>query len=132
MLEPANGHDAVKEFALTLWRGIPDFQYIPTGEPFISKDRKKIIQPWKISGTMLGPLDPPGFAPTGRRFEIDGFDLMEFHDGKLCHCITRFDGINLVQQLGLLPPAPDLGAAKARIGVFVQRFAAWFIRRSSR
>ena len=132
MEEPAYGHDAVKKFALSLWRAIPDFQYIPTGEPFISIDLTKIIQPWKISGTMLGPLDPPGFAPTGRRFEINGFDLMEFRDGKLCHCITRFDGMHLAQQLGFLPPKPVSGTLKARIGVLVQRFVAWFVRRSSR
>ena len=81
---------------------------------------------------MLGPINPPGFAPTGRKVDFDGFDLMEFRDGKLCHCVTRFDGINLVQQLGLLPPTPDLGTAKARIGVLAQRFVAWFVRRSSR
>ena len=132
MEEPAHGHDAVKKFALSLWRSIPDFQYIPTGEPFLSTYRTKIIQPWKISGTMLGPLDPPGFAPTGRRFEIDGFDLMEFREGKLCHCITRFDGLHLAQQLGFLPHKPIPGTLKARIAVFVQRFVAWFIRRSSR
>ena len=132
MEEPAYGHDAVKKFALSLWRAIPDFQYIPTGEPFISTDRTKIVQPWKISGTMLGPLDPPGFAPTGRTFEIDGFDLMEFRDGKLCHCITRFDGMHLAQQLGFLPRNPVSGTLKARIGVSVQRFVAWFVRRSSR
>ena len=132
MEEPAYGHDAVKKFALSLWHAIPDFQYIPTDEPFISKDRNKIIQPWKISGTMLGPLYPPGFAPTGRRFEINGFDLMEFRDGKLCHCITRFDGIHLAQQIGFLPPKPDSGTLKARIAVLLQRFVACFIRRSTR
>lgn len=132
MEEPACGHDAVKKFALSLWRAIPDFKYIPTGKPFISLDRTKIVQPWKISGTMLGPLDPPGFAPTGRRFEIDGFDLMEFRDGKLCHCITRFDGMGLAQQLGFFPHNPVSGTLKGRIGVFAQRFVAWFVRRSSR
>jgi len=132
MEEPAYGHDAVKKFALSLWRAIPDFKYIPTEEPFISKDRAKIIQPWKITGTMLGPLDPPGFAPTGRSIEIDGFDLMEFRDGKLCHCITRFDGMHLAQQLGLLPHNPVSGTLKARIAVLLQRFVAWFIRKSSR
>lgn len=132
MVEPAYGHDAVKKFALSLWHAIPDFQYIPTDEPFISKDRTKIIQPWKISGRMLGSLDPPGFAPTGRMFEINGFDHMEFRDGKLCHCITRFDGIHLAQQLGLLPTTPESGTLKARIGVLVQRFVACFVRMSSR
>ena len=27
MEEPAYGHDAVKKFALSLWRAIPDFKY---------------------------------------------------------------------------------------------------------
>ena len=109
MEKPARGHEAVKNFALSLWRAIPDFKYFLSGEPFISSDQTKIVQPWRISGTMLGPLDPPGFAPTGRKFEIDGFDLMEFRDGKLCRCITRFDGVNLAQQLGFLPRNPVSG-----------------------
>ena len=130
MEEPAHGHDAVRRFALSLWRAFPDFKYIPMDAPFISSDRTRIVQQFKITGTMLGPLDSPGFAPTGRRFEIDGFDLMEFRDGKLCRCITRFDGINLAQQLGFLPPVS--GTLNARIVLLVQRLVAWFIRRSSR
>jgi len=132
MEKPARGRDAVKSFAISLWRAFPDLQYIPTEEPYISSDPKRIALPWKMTGTMLGPVYPPGFAPTGRRLGIDGVDLVEFRNGRMCRIVTRFDGIAMAQQIGLLPPRPVPGSWKGWVTVFVQRLIAWYLRRSTR
>ena len=131
MEEPARGRQAVRNFALSIWRAFPDLKYVPLGEPYLSSDGTKIAQHWKMTGTWLGPY-PPGFAPTGRRFEVDGVDIIEFQDEKVHHCITRFDGITLAEQLGLLPPRLVAGQRKTRVAILFQRLVAWYLRRFSR
>jgi hypothetical protein len=43
---------------------------------------------WRMYATFLGPMDPPGFAPTGRRVRCDGVDFWRFQDG-LCAAVRR-------------------------------------------
>jgi len=131
MEEPARGHDMLKEFALSFWGAFPDVRYIPLQDIFLSPEQTKIAHRFTITGTMLGEL-PPGFAPTGRRFEIDGLEMIEFREEKVYRCITRIDGIKVAEQLGLLPPRLKAGSLKARIVVFFQRLIAWYLRRSVR
>ena len=131
MEEPAHGHDMVKDFALSFWGAFPDVRYIPLQDIFLSPDQTKIAHRFTMKGTMLGHL-PPGFAPTGRRFEIDGLEMIEFREEKVYRCITRIDGIKVAEQLGLLPPRLKAGSRKARIAVFFQRLIAWYLRRSAR
>ena len=56
-------------------------------------------------GTHTGPLDPPGFAPTGRRWELDGVDLHEYRDGRVSRLRIAFDMLSATRQLGLMPEA---------------------------
>jgi hypothetical protein len=74
-----------------------------------------------IDGTFTGPLDPPGFAPTGARLEIDGFDLQEYRDGRVCRLRIVTDMLEASRQLGLMPAqgsrVEKAGAAAQRLGV---------------
>jgi hypothetical protein len=71
---------------------------------------------------MLGPLDPPGYAPTGGRVEFEGIDFYDrFHDGLLTHYTVLFDMLDLGRQIGA---APQPGTLADRMGVFMQRLAA--------
>jgi predicted ester cyclase len=103
MEKPACGHEMLREFALTLWRAFPDIRYEPPQETFPSSDRTKLVHKFIMEGTMIGPLQP-GFAPTGRKFSMDGLEMIEFRNSKIYQCITRIDGIDVAQQIGLLPP----------------------------
>ena len=125
---PARGHEMVKDFALSLWQAFPDMRYIPLQDIFLSPDQPKIAHKFTISGTMLGQM-PPGFAPTGRYLEIDGYEMFQFRKKKVHRLISRFDGIRASEQLGLLPPRLKTGSRKARIAVFFQRPIAWCQRR---
>lgn len=131
MPEPARGREAVRRFAAALFRAFPDLEYRPVGEPLVAAGGARAVQPWRLSGTMLGPLDPPGFAPTGRLVEIEGIDLVEVRDGLLSRIVTRFDGLRLAEQVGLLPARPRPGSAAERLLVRIQRVVAFFQRRGA-
>jgi len=131
MEEPVRGHDMLKDFALSFWKAFPDIQYSPLQDIFLSPEQNKMAHRFTMTGTMLGQLSP-GFAPTERRFEIDGLEMFEFREDKAYRIITRIDGIMVAEQLGLLPPRLRAGSLKAKIVTFFQSFVAWYLRRSIR
>lgn len=128
MEEPVRGHNMLKDFVSLLLEAIPDVQYIPLQDVFFSPDQNKIVHRFTMRGTMLGKMSP-GFFPTGRHFEIDGLELIEFRDGKMYHIITRIDGLNVAEQLGLLPRRLKSGEWKTKIVCSFQRLIAWYLRR---
>jgi predicted ester cyclase len=130
MEAPVRGHAMLKEFALPFWRAFPDIRYEPLKEVFLSSDRIKLAHRFLMSGTMLGPL-PPGFAPTGRKFEIDGLEMIEIRNNKIYQCITRIDGIHVAEQIGLLPPRLKSGTWKARLAIMLQWPIAWYLRKTA-
>jgi steroid delta-isomerase-like uncharacterized protein len=76
---------------------------------------------WRMQARFLGPLDPPGFAPTGRPVRVDGVDLCRFDDGLLRSLQMIYDGNAVAVQAGLVP-AP--GSRAERLMVAGQRLAA--------
>ncbi len=48
-------------------------------------------------------MDPPGFAPTGRRWEVDGVDFQEYRDGRIAKLRVAFDLMTVSRQLGVMP-----------------------------
>jgi hypothetical protein len=68
-----------------------------------------------------GPLEPPGFAPTGRRVEFEGVDFHEYPDGRVCRLRIVFDMMDIGRQIGTLPkagsPVEKAAAAAQRLGM---------------
>jgi steroid delta-isomerase-like uncharacterized protein len=118
---PERGRAAVESYLVSVWRAFPDLEFTWPEGPYSSFERVKLALHWHVEGTMLGPLDPPGFAPTGRRFAIDGIDLLELRDGLVCAYAGFFDVRGVAQQVGALP-AP--GSRAERVAVALQRLAA--------
>src|SRR3984957_7332734 len=57
---------------------------------------------WHAGGTFTGgPFQ--GIAPTGRRVDIRGVDVMEVADGLVQHNTIYYDGAPFARQIGLLP-----------------------------
>ena len=77
-------------------------------------------------GTNTGPLDPPGFAPTGRAIDVHGMDLVTHADGRIADYRAFYDMQGLAQQLGLVP-APGSRGQRALVGL--QRLGAKAKRR---
>jgi predicted ester cyclase len=80
---------------------------------------------WTMEGTFRGPLDPPGFAPTGRRMKVGGIDLWHMRDGRIADYRAFYDMNDVARQLGLLPVP---GSRAERMTVALQRLQARFQR----
>jgi len=96
---------------------------------YLSSDRTKASALLRFSGTMLGPLDPPGFAPTRTRGQIVVADDWEFRDDPLCHLRAVTNLADLARQIRA---APGPGTVGERMAVMTQRLLARGGRRSAR
>ena len=72
LAEPARGRAEVAEFAVASLTAFPDLRFDEPGDPAMVEDGSAAYVPWVMSGTNSGPIDPPGFAPTGRSISITG------------------------------------------------------------
>jgi steroid delta-isomerase-like uncharacterized protein len=104
-----HGHADVREFIVALWRAMPDMGFELLDGPYVIFGEPRGALHWRASGTFTGPLDPPGFAPTGRKWEVDGADFAEYRDGRICRLRVAFDVMTLVRQLGLMPAPGSRG-----------------------
>jgi steroid delta-isomerase-like uncharacterized protein len=118
------GHADVREFLEFTWRAFPDLRFDMSDGPYIAPGQPKAAFHWTGRGTHSGPIDPPGFAQTGKQVEFEGADFHEYRDGRVCRLRIVFDMMDVTRQLGLLPkpgsPVEKAGAAAQRLGVKVQ------------
>ena len=120
------GYDGAALLVKQLQRAFPDYRFAETEPPYASFDRRKAIVPWRLTGTMTGPLDPPGYAPTGTRIQIEGDDHREIRGDLVYRCRILYDANNVAIQLGAIP-AP--GSRGERLGVALQHLQARRMRR---
>jgi steroid delta-isomerase-like uncharacterized protein len=123
---PARGHAAVQEFMRASFRTFPDLRFSEPDPPHVSVAGNQIAWAWTMEGSMKGPADPPGFAPTGRRMHVDGVDLWNIRDGRIARYRAFYDMTDLARQLGIAPP---LGSRAERAAVTLQRLQARLRRR---
>jgi steroid delta-isomerase-like uncharacterized protein len=129
MEKPASGRDAVCAFSLRVLRAFPDFHYEIVNPVCVAGDGSMCAVPWRITATSLGPLDPPGFAPTGRRVNSTGVDLLHLKDGRVSCITTVFNPLPVAHQLLELALPPRPGSLNERLLVLLQRLRAWWLRR---
>jgi steroid delta-isomerase-like uncharacterized protein len=115
------GHAEVRPFLDWCWRAFPDLRFELLEGPFLHPHERKASDCWRGVATHTGPIDPPGFAPTGKRVEFDGMTFMEFRDGRLSRLSFVFDMADVLRQLGLLPKS---GSRAERGLVGLQRLGA--------
>jgi len=113
-----HGHGDVREFLQALWRAIPDMTFELLEGPYVIPGEPRASFHWRGSGTFTGPMDPPGFAPTGRRWEVDGADFQEYRDRRIARLRVAFDMMSVSRQLGVLPA---VGSSEERAMATVQR-----------
>ena len=118
------GHDDVPTFRDPVWRAFPDLEFEWVEGPYIEPGQPKAAFYWKGSATHTGPLEPPGFAPTGKRIDFEGADFHEYRDGRVCRLRIVFDMVDVGRQLGTLPkagsPVEKAGASAQRLAMGVQ------------
>jgi steroid delta-isomerase-like uncharacterized protein len=126
---PKRGRAAVADYLRSVWRTFPDLEFTWPEGPYASFKGIKLALHWRVRGTMLGPMEPPGFAPTGKQIEADGVDLLELRDGLVCGYVGFFDVQGLARQAGVVPGA---GSAGEKVAVALQRAQVDIRRRLGR
>jgi steroid delta-isomerase-like uncharacterized protein len=110
--ETVHGRAEFRAFTEDLFRGIPDVRFDPIGAPYLPLEGDGLAVRWRMTGTFTGDLavwgkrfgpNPPAYAPTGRRVDIEGVDLYEFRDGLISRWDIVYDLLGLSTQLGLMP-----------------------------
>ncbi|HJS92898.1 MAG TPA: nuclear transport factor 2 family protein [Solirubrobacteraceae bacterium] len=112
------GHADVRKFLDALWRAVPDMTFERLDGPYVIPDEPRASFHWRGTGTFTGRMDPPGFAPTGRRWEIDGADFHEYREGRISRLRVVFDLMSVSRQLGVMPTA---GSSAERVMAAAQR-----------
>ena len=118
---PARGVPAVQEFMRASCRAFPDLRFGEPDPPALAVTGDVVLWGWYMEGTHRGPLDPPGFAPTGRHMRVDGFDQWTMRDGQIARYRAFYDMNDVARQLGIVP-AP--GSRAERGMVVLQRLQA--------
>lgn len=125
--EAIRGTSAVRRFMEDSWASFPDLRFSDADPPFHLEQDDRIAWAWRMEGTFTGtPLDPPGFAATGRRMAVEGIDQWEMRDGRIARYRAHYDVNGLAVQLGIVPP-PGSGGEKAMVAL--QRLQARFMNR---
>jgi steroid delta-isomerase-like uncharacterized protein len=126
MAQPARGIAEVQEFMRTSFRAFPDLHFGEPDPPAVSVSGDVVFWAWYMEGTQRGPIEPPGFAPTGRRMRVDGVDQWTMRDGRIALYRAFYDMNDVARQLGIVPAA---GSAPERGMVALQRLQARLTRR---
>jgi steroid delta-isomerase-like uncharacterized protein len=115
-------------FLQRIWRSLPDATWQIIEGPYVSQDGRTMATRSRITGHMLGPLDPPGFAPTGREVEIEyaGFFTVEEGLVRRGRVIVNLQAV--AGQMGAVPPP---GGGMERVVVWLQQRRAARMRRRS-
>jgi hypothetical protein len=125
---PARGRVAVRAFGEAVVRAFPDFQYDVLPPLCFAQDGSRCALKWRISASHLARLEPPGYAPTGRRAEFDGVDVLDLEGGRVRRILTAFDPLPAAEQLLGLRLRPTPGTWRGFVAVRMQRVAAWLAR----
>ena len=126
---PVTGRAAIAVEFTAMFRAFPDLQFpIDELEVYIA-DSDRVAARWHFLGTMTGPIDPPGYAPTGKKASVSGICLYEFRDGLIARHTIVYDSMRMLQQVGIMP-ATD--SAPARLIAGLQRAIALVAKTVSR
>lgn len=116
---PAHGRTGVEKFVADTVRSFPDVAYTNPFPPVLAADGRLALVPWRMTGTHLGPIDPPGFGPTGKKLDLLVIDAWQFRSGLIWRSQATWDLTEMLLQLGLMPPR---GSAAERAMARAQRF----------
>jgi steroid delta-isomerase-like uncharacterized protein len=113
--ETVRGRGELVEWFRRLFASAPDWR-IEIENVLDDGDRQAVVQ-WRGSGTFDGaPFQ--GIAPTGRRIELRGVDVVRFDaDGKVEDNTIYYDGAEFARQIGMLPPQGS-AADRAMLATF--------------
>ena len=101
------GFGGIRETFKVFRNGFPDLTMTPN-EIFAEGDWACVRV--TMSGTQKG--DWMGTKATGKKFTIQGFDLVRIVNGKAVERYGTFDNVTMMIQLGMMPPPGQAGGGK--------------------
>ncbi len=122
---PARGIGEVQEFMRRSFRTFPDLAFDEADPAHLTATGDLVSWAWRMTGTMRGDIDPPGFAATGARIDIEGVDLWQMRDGKIAHYRALYNMSEIALQLELMPTP---GSRAEKMAVAMQRLQVRFKR----
>jgi predicted ester cyclase len=124
--ETLRGRDAVYRFHHdVMFPAFPDMRIDLLDGPYLSIDGTGIAVRLRLSGTMTGPMSPPGFAPTGGHIAFETAEFSHFKNNLLARHNVVLNMLDVARQIGAVPKAGSLGD---RMGVWLQHIAAYRAR----
>ncbi len=84
----------------SLFEAFPDVQWDILS---ITQDAELVIVRSRMHGTHLGTYQ--GIIATGNSFAVETIDFLQIRDGRILHNHVLFDGLAVLRQIGVLPPA---------------------------
>lgn len=90
-----------KEGLVRLYQAFPDF-YATTDDLVIDASEGKVALRWSAVGTHK--REYMGVPPTGKRVTFRGIEILRIENGRIVERWGEWDGIDLLEQLGLFPP----------------------------
>jgi steroid delta-isomerase-like uncharacterized protein len=94
------GREHLMQTILAYRAAFPDLQ-MSFDDQICANDQ--VVTRWTATGTHLGVLD--GIPPTGRAAQVRGVFIHRLAHGRIAETWTSFDGLGLLQQLGVIPIA---------------------------
>jgi predicted ester cyclase len=88
---------AIADYADAVFAAFPDSRMPITR---IFADGNNVCAVWEYSATMTGDFGP--FKATGKSFKLVGCHVIEVEADKLISVISRWDRLDMMQQLGLV------------------------------
>jgi predicted ester cyclase len=112
--------DGIRQYFGDLFRAFPDWRFEVVelvGGGNLAAGR------WRVEATFTGPGRFQGVAPTGKRIVLEGCDMFRVEDELIVENNAYTNGMQIAQQLGLLPPQGST-AERAMTGAFNAKTAA--------
>jgi predicted ester cyclase len=123
------GRESVRSFHRDImFVALPDTSVELIEGPYLALDGSGVAARLRITGTMTGPLTPPGFAPTGGHLEFETAEFSRFDNGLLAHHTVVLNMLDVARQIGAVPQADSVAG---HIGVWMQHVSAFWARQSA-
>ena len=107
--EPVVGRAEADRLLHEMYAMMPDLRFdLDTDNLLVSQDGTHAASVWRLTGTMTGVAKPFDYQPTGRSATVQGACVYQFQDGRIARHTILYDGLDLMQQLGLLPAMDSL------------------------
>jgi len=114
--ETIRGHDEMRRFLGGIWTAFPDFRLELLHGPYLAQDGGVAAQV-RMTGTMKGKLDPPGFLPTGAPVSVELGAFYEIEGERIRRARIILNMTDAAVQIGALP-AP--GSPGEKVAVLAQ------------